>query len=164
MNSKPHIFLDIDGVLALNNEMYYENEKHWYPKFNRYRLNKGAVKVLNEICDEVDPVIVLSSDWKDHYGIADMNEYFEWCGITHKISDYTSTLWGIQYTSYQDLEECRATEILLYVRERELTTWVAIDDLDMKPWIPDNFVHTPRSNEGIKQTNAKNKILSILLN
>ena len=164
MNSKPHIFLDIDGVLALDNEMYWESEKHWYPKFNKYRFNPKAVNVFNEICEKTDPIVILSSDWKDHFGIPDMNEFFEWNGITHKISDFTPTLWGVRFTSFQQLEECRANEILLHVHEREIEKWVAIDDLDLKQWIPDNFVHTPRSNEGIKQSGVKDKILSIMLN
>jgi hypothetical protein len=162
VNSKPHIFLDIDSVLALNNEMYVENDKHWYPKFNKYRLNKGAVKILNEICVKVDPIIILSSDWKHDYSIADMNEYFEWCGILYEISDYTSSLWKVRFVSFQQLEECRASEILLYVHEREIENYVAIDDLDLSPWIPNNFVHTPNSNMGIKQSNAKEKVIKIL--
>jgi hypothetical protein len=163
VNSKPHIFLDIDSVLALNNEMYVENDKHWYPKFNRYRLNGGAVKILNEICVKVDPIIILSSDWKHHYSIADMNEYFEWCGIIYKITDYTASSWGVMFTSFQQLEECRAYEIKQYVREREILNYVAIDDLDLSPWIPNNFVHTPNSNMGIKQSNAREKIIKILI-
>ncbi|GAI85936.1 unnamed protein product [marine sediment metagenome] len=142
--------------------MYVENMRQWYPKFNRYRLNGGAVKILNEICAKVDPILILSSDWKNDYSIADMNEFFEWCGITHKIGDYTSSLWKVRFTSFQQLEECRAAEILLYVHEREVENYVAIDDLDLSPWIPNNFVHTPNSNMGIKTSNVREKIIKIL--
>ena len=162
MNSKPHIFLDIDGVLAMNFEQNWLNQSKYYQKLNVYYLNKKAVKVFNGICAVVDPVIILSSDWKDHFSLADMNEFFEWNEITHKITDYTSTLWGVRFRSLQELEECRAAEINLYVHEKEITNWVAIDDLDLSPWIPNNFVHTPRSNEGIKQSGVKDKILKIL--
>ena len=165
MNSKPHIFLDIDGVLSLDFDEYtYSNKKKWNPKVMRCNFNRKAVKVFNDVCEAVNPVIVLSSDWKDHHSIEVLNEFFEWNGITHKISDFTPTLWGVRFTSFQQLEECRANEILLHVHEREIEKWVAIDDLDLKQWIPDNFVHTPRSNEGIKQSGVKDKILSIMLN
>lgn len=164
MNSKPHIFLDIDGVLAMNFEIYYSNPKKWNKKMNQYSFNKKAVKVLNAICEATDPIIILSSDWIDHYTIEQLNEFFEWNGLTHKITDTTPTLWGVRFTNLQQLEECRSAEILLYVHEREIKNYVAIDDLDLKPWIPNNFVHTPRSNEGIKQSGVKDKILSILLN
>jgi len=66
------------------------------------------------------------------------------------------------FTSFQQLEECRAYEILQYVRERELTNWVAVDDLNLSKWIPNNFVYTPKSNEGIKQSGVKEKIIKIL--
>ena len=165
MNSKPHIFLDIDGVLSLDfDEHTYSNQEKWFPKMiARCPLNKKAVKFFNKICAVVDPIIILSSDWKDHYDVGLMNEFFEWNGITHKITDYTSSLWGVRFMSFQELEECRAAEINLYVQERELTNWVAIDDLDLSPWIPDNFVRTPKGNEGIKQSGIKDKILKRLL-
>ena len=165
MNSKPHIFLDIDGVLSLDfDEHTYSNTKKWFEKMvARCPLNKKAVKKLNDILAIVDPVIILSSDWKDHYDIDLMNEFFEWNGITHPITDYTSTLWGKRFFRIQELEECRSAEINLYVHERELTKWVAVDDLNLSPWIPDNFVHTPRGNEGIKQSGVKQKILKILI-
>ena len=163
---RPHIFLDIDGVLSLDfDEHEYSNQKKWFEKMTaRCPFNKKAVMKFNEICAAVDPIIILSSDWKDHYGLELMNEFFEWNGLTHKITDYTSTLWGISFFNLQQLEECRAGEINLYVRERELTNWVAIDDLNLSPWICNNFVHTPRGNEGIKQSGVKDKILSILIN
>jgi len=153
VNSKPHIFLDIDGVLSLDfDEVTYSNQKKWFEKMiARCPLNKKAVKAFNTICETTDPVIILS-------------EFFEWNGITHKITAYTPSAWGVMFTSFQQLEECRAYEINLYVHERELINWVAIDDLDLSPWIPNNFVHTPKSNEGIKQSGVKDKILNILLN
>jgi hypothetical protein len=60
----------------------------------------------------------------------------------------------------------------------EITHWVAVDDLDMsvqflgdrfspkdgsdsKPGLT-NFVHTPRSSEGIKQCGIKEKIIKFL--
>ena len=165
MKNKPTIMLDIDGVLSLDFDEYtYSNQKKWNPKVMRCNFNKKAVKVFNEICEAVDPIIILSSDWKDHYSLEVMNEFFEWNGITHKISDTTPTLWGVRFKSLDELEECRSAEILLYVHEHEVKNYVAIDDLNLNPWIPNNFVCTPKSNEGIKQSGVKDKILSILLN
>lgn len=133
-------------------------------KMNTYGFNKKAVKVFNEICGEVDPVIILSSDWKLQHSLEALNEFFEWNGLSHKITDITSNLWKIRFMTVQELDECRAAEILLYVHEREIKNYVAIDDLNLKPWMPNNFVHTSRSNEGIKQSGVKDKILSILIN
>ena len=51
MNSKPYIFLDIDGVLSLDFDEYtYSNKKKWFPKMiARCPFNKKAVKKFNEI-------------------------------------------------------------------------------------------------------------------
>jgi hypothetical protein len=104
----------------------------------------------------------LSSDWKDHYTINQLNEIFEWNKVNAKISGVTDSSWGIQFRSMQQLEECRSFEINKYVNEHEITNWVAIDDLNLKFWIPDRFVHCTRENEGIKQSGVKDKILKIL--
>jgi len=160
--TNPYIFLDIDGVLALDFEMNWLSQKKYYEKMNCYYLNKKAVKVFNEICTMCNPIIILSSDWKDHYTIEQMNEFFEWNDIITPITDYTPTLWGKRFFKLQDLEECRSTEILTYIREREIENYIAIDDLDLSPWIPDNFVRTPRSTEGIKQFGIKDKIINKL--
>ena len=75
----------------------------------------------------------------------------------------------------------RSIEILDWLEKHpEVTNWVAVDDLNMsidylskhfthkdpdnneKPGLT-NFVHTPRSNEGIKQSGVKEKILKFLL-
>ena len=53
-------------------------------------------------------------------------------------------------------------EINVYANRYELTNWVAVDDLNLKLWIPERFVHCTRANEGIKQSNVKEKILNIL--
>ena len=60
-------------------------------------------------------------------------------------------------------------EIEKYLADADgITHWVAVDDLNMSPEYNQgyglkNFVLTPRSNEGIKQTGIKNKILKYLL-
>jgi hypothetical protein len=51
----------------------------------------------------------------------------------------------------------------------EITSWVAVDDIDMSPEKNrgkglSNFVLTPRSNEGIKQSGIKEKILNFFNN
>jgi hypothetical protein len=86
--------------------------------------------------------------------------------------------WGyLRFRAVIELE--RSMEIRHWLENHpEVTHWVAIDDLDMsvnfledrftvkdgsdtKPGLT-NFVHTPRSNEGIKQSGVKEKIISFL--
>jgi hypothetical protein len=157
----PHIFLDIDGVLATTHQ-YRTNRKKWHPTYDCYRFDEKCVEVFNTIIEKVNPVIILSSDWKDHYTIAQMNEIFAWNGVNGIISDVTPSSWGVMFTSLQQLEECRSYEINVYANRNHLTNWVAVDDLNLKLWIPERFVHTPRANEGIKQSGIKDKILNII--
>jgi len=164
MNSKAHIFLDIDGVLATSHQ-YYTNRKKWHDMYDCYRFDEKCVKVLNTIIEKTDPVIILSSDWKLRYNIEIMNEIFKWNSVNTVVTDITSNLWGVKFKAVSQLHDCRADEILKYVHEHQIEKWIAIDDLDLSPWIDEqHFVRTPRANEGIKQSGIKDKILSILLN
>ena len=159
---KPFFFLDIDGVMATSHQ-FYTNRKKWHDVYDCYRFDEKCVKVLNDIIQKTDPIIILSSDWKDHYSIEQMNAIFEWNGVNSVISDFTGSSWGVIFKSAQQLEECRAYEILEYVKKHDIDgNWVAVDDLDLTQWIPDNFVLTPRVNEGIKQSNIKEKILKVI--
>lgn len=164
MNSNKYIFLDIDGVLATTMQ-YYTNRKKWNPEYNRYKFDEKCVKVFNSILEKLnDVIIILSSDWKLTYTIEQMNRIFEINGVNAKVTDITPSLWGVRFTSLSQLEECRAGEILKYVEEHQITNWLAIDDLNLSKWIPENFVQTPRANEGIKQSSVKDKIINILNN
>lgn len=157
-----HIFLDIDGVLATSNQ-YNTNRKKWHETYNCYRFDEKCVKVFNSILDNInDYVIILSSDWGKQYSLEAMNEIFKWNAVNAVVTDITSNLWGVKFKSVAQLEDCRADEILKYVHEHQIENWLAIDDLDLSPWIDENhFVRTPRANEGIKQSGIRDKILNI---
>jgi hypothetical protein len=164
MKQYNYIFLDIDGVLATTMQ-YYTNRKKWNSEYNRYRFDEKCVNVFNQIIEKISDLrIVLSSDWKEDYTLDILNRIFEINGVKTKIFDKTPNLWGIKYFSLQELEECRSMEILQYINEHiDICQYVAIDDLDLSTWIPDNFIITPRSNEGIKQSGIKHKILTKFL-
>jgi len=162
METKFYIFLDIDGVLATSHQ-FSTNRKKWHPTYDCYRFDEKCVKVFNSIIEEVNSIIILSSDWKHHYSIEQMNEIFEWNSVNAVVTDITPKLWGVKFTSPSQLHDCRADEILKYVHEHEVQNWIAIDDLDLSPWIsPEHFVRTPKVSEGIKQSGIKDKILNII--
>jgi hypothetical protein len=163
MKSKHYIFLDIDGVLATTNQ-YYSNPKKWHEEYACYRFDKKCVDVFNEIIKKINPIIILSSDWQNHYTIEQLNEIFEWNEVNCKISDVTGTAWGDKFTKLSELEECRAYDIIQYAKKHGIKKYLAIDDLNLSRWLGDYFVHTPRANEGIKQSGIKEKILNNLLN
>jgi hypothetical protein len=131
--------------------------------------------------EETGAEIVVSSDWKRWANLEEMGEYYEAKGIIKKPIALTPNLgqctwynnWA--WSSDWDLEMTRVIEIKQYLHDHpEITHWVSIDDLDMgktgvkwgsefeHDWALDNFVLTPKSMEGIKQSGIKDKILKFL--
>ena len=143
-------------------------------------FDEKAVRILNQILEETGAEFVVSSDWKRWANVEEMGEYYESQGIIRKPIALTQDLgdctWENEereswfWTTRWDLEMTRVVEIRQYLYDHpEITHWVAIDDLDMgkngepwKNWGLNNFVLTPRSNEGIKQSGIKEKILKYL--
>ena len=141
-------------------------------------FDKKSIQILNSILEETGAEIVVSSDWKRWANVEEMGEYYESQGIIKKpialtpnlgeCTWYTNDVWV--WNPKWDLEMSRVIEIKQYLQDHpEITHWVAVDDLNMgktgeswKDWGLDNFVLTPRSNEGIKQSGVKDKILKFL--
>jgi len=186
------LFLDNDGVICLSNN-WGGRSKKWAkyrsknPETSRYiddapvevrfdDFDKKAIKVLNEILEETDAEIVVSSDWRCHANLEELGEYFLSQGILKKPVGVTKMLGqcdqpeNYPWSRKWDLEQSRSLEILQYLHDHpEITQWVAIDDLNMgkngeswKNWGLDNFVLTPSSSEGIKQSGIKDKITKFL--
>ena len=149
------------------------------PVFVRFDdFDTKAIKILNEILKETGAEIVVSSDWKLHATLEELGEYYESQGIIKKpialtpniqnCKDYDSNfIWSPRWES----EQIRTIEIKQYLHDHpEVTHWVSVDDLKMgkigepwkDEWAIDNFVLTPKQNEGIKQLGVKEKILKFL--
>jgi hypothetical protein len=146
-------------------------------------FDKNAIKVLNEIIEETGAEIVVSSDWKLHATLEELGDYYESQGIIKRpiaVTNIFKDLFSKEWNAFRfraDLEVERSMEIGHWLENHpEVTHWVAIDDLDMSveflskyflgtedknPGLS-NFVHTPRSREGIKQSGIKEKILKFL--
>jgi hypothetical protein len=147
-------------------------------------FDKKAVKILNEILEQTGAEIVVSSDWRLHATLEEIGEYYTSQGILKKPVGFTKLLgqfddpenfvWSRQWR----LEQSRSLEILQYLKDHpEVTEWVAVDDLNMgipqvheswgemeMDWGLTNFVLTPKSSEGIKQSGIKEKIVNYLNN
>jgi hypothetical protein len=193
------IFLDHDGVICLSTEWggRHKKQREFGRKMSQGILempvemrfdnfNRKAVKILNEILEETDAQIVVSSDWKRWANVEEMGEYYVSKGIKKKPIAFTPNLsdctWyveaypaGFIWSRAWELEQTRCIEIKQYLADHpEITHWVSIDDLRMgksgldysvpyeHEWGLDNFVETPRSTEGIKQSGIKEKILKFL--
>jgi hypothetical protein len=144
-----------------------------------------AVKVLNEILEETGAEIVVSSDWRLHANLDELGEYYESQGIIKKpiaVTDIFKDVFPKEWNAFRfraELELERSMEIGYWLQNHpEVTNWVAIDDLNMSPEFLSkyfsnsedeaknpglsNFVLTPRSREGIKQSGVKEKVLKFL--
>lgn len=142
-----------------------------------------AIAVLNEILDETGAEIVVSSDWRLHATVSEMGDYYTAQGIKSRPIGYTglvreaSAIDQIDFSRYSEMAEVtRHLEILQYLQDHpEITHWVAVDDLHMgirveasrygafdRDWGLANFVWTPQSREGIKQSGVKLKIVNYL--
>lgn len=148
-------------------------------------LDKKAVRILNEILEESGAEYVVSSDWRFHATLEELGDYYLSQGVskrplsnTEMFKDIFPSEWAaLRFRA--DLELERSMEIQHWLKNHpEVTHWVAVDDLDMsieflsshflsrdgsdaKPGLI-NFVLTPKSTEGIKQSGLKEKILNFL--
>lgn len=150
-------------------------------------FDKKAIKILNEIIKETGSEIVVSSDWRLHATLEELGDYYEAQGIIKRPIGVTEifhyTNWYAEdflpnefsWNRDHDLEQQRYFEILRWLSNNpKVTHWVAIDDLNMgktftdwqgeaqRSWGLENFVHTPKGWEGIKQCGKREKILSFL--
>ena len=184
------IFLDNDGVICLYNNWGGRTKK--WSKYRSQNpeaspnlkdapveirfddFDKKAIKILNEIIEETGAEIIVSSDWKLHATLEELGDYYEAQGIIKRPIDITPNLHEFDpetndlFMWKRWLERKRILEIGRYLElHPEITEWVAIDDLNMSHeanggYGLENFVLTPRSNEGIKQSGTKEKIIAFL--
>ena len=184
------LFLDFDGVMCLSTEWGGRSKKKskylkdfpgtedsmpaWIKMDN---FNDRAVKILNSILEQTDAEIVVSSDWKLYCTLDELKEMFTKYGVVKVPIDTTPNIplkYDKQYYTEEELSEYRVMEIKMWLKEHsEVTQWVAVDDLPLgEKFGPvsgnsngglTNFVLTPKSSEGIKQSDIKEKILKFLL-
>jgi 8-oxo-dGTP pyrophosphatase MutT (NUDIX family) len=148
-------------------------------------FDKKGITILNEVLEETGAEIVVSSDWRFYASLEELGDYYQSQGIskrpvaiTEKFSEVFPKEWSaLRFRAELELE--RYMEIDRWLENHpEVTHWVAVDDLDMsvdflgprfsdkngsdkKPGLT-NFVLTPKSTEGIKQSGIKEKILHFL--
>jgi hypothetical protein len=166
------LFLDHDGVVCLSNNWgsRLKKQKKWggrkmsmtlreVPVEYRFdNFDKKAVKVLNEVLVETGAEVVVSSDWKLHGSLEDLGQFYDLMGVVKKPIDLTPIV-----NQSGTLELLRSLEIQKWLENnKNVTSWVSVDDLDMTLFLGDNFVLTPKENEGIKQTGIKDKLIKIL--
>jgi hypothetical protein len=139
---KTILFLDHQGV------MY--TRPHPHPG-TLDSFDVDAVAVLNSILD-MDPTIeiVVSSDWKYWVPLEEMRAFYVEQGIRKAPIDYTpkTEAYGQPYALY------RAKEIQAWLSANPVDGWMAVDDLDMRPYLT-NFVWISSPLVGICQEGVR---------
>jgi hypothetical protein len=179
------IFLDNDGVICLANNWGSRFKKQTksiartvadreLPIEERFdNFDQKAIKVLNSIIEETDAEIVISSDWRTWATLEELGQFYLSQGIIKKPIALTPLMKDFDDSAFQLfwykrwLEKIRIVEIKEWLKNNQVDKWVAIDDLNMSPQANggyglENFVLTPRSTEGIKQSGKKEEILGYL--
>lgn len=152
------IFLDIDGVISTIREWNMTNlAKTYITKYNIYPFNPKCIITLNEILDEINPSIVMSSDWRNFFNLTELADIFQINGVISSPITTTENLSNIY--SNKDLGYIRAKEIQKFLDENKVDKFVVID---MNEYFANNFIHCTSEFEGIKKSGLKDKIIKIL--
>jgi len=107
------IFLDFDGVFILDD----------IP-------TRSCIKELNRIIRETKSKIVVTSDWRNHETIDELNKLFKEWGVVAEIVDITDNLWPVGgHIAY--IERYRVDEINKYISDNNIKNYVIIDDLEL---------------------------------
>ena len=146
MNLNKVIFLDIDGVLALNGFNLPKTKWLWN---KAYPFDKPCVEILNEILRKTNAEIVLSSQWRTYYTDDELDKIFDWKGIVKKPIAKTESIDGFT----------RCMQIESFMEENEVAKFVIIDDMKMDCY-QNRFIHTT-ARKGLNEEHIL-KIVSIL--
>lgn len=170
---KSVIYLDIDGVLATHKQYLIKKTSTSYlSEYNCYPYDGRCVKIFNDILEETDAEIILSSDWSLYYTLEQMDEIFKINGIIKSPYQIAHPK-AFRLSANAALNRGFSIDEHLFFHQHEFSNYVIIDDLDITcyndSWSQertvnyDNFVHCSRGDfEGIKQTEIKDKILKVL--
>jgi hypothetical protein len=134
------LFLDHQGVMRTE-KFIWKQEKPVPLDFDPV-----AIDILNNIIKETDCEIVISSDWKLWVDLDQMKKFYIDQGVVKNPIDYTP-----KYERYDPsiLAQQRSKEIKGCLKENPVDKWVAIDDLDMRPYL-ENFIFVKDTSLGIK--------------
>lgn len=158
------IFLDIDGVLqpygaqdrfkqdmdALQVRLTKELKTD-YTKIDKYDIAatyydwfKPAVERLKSILQVTGAKLVISSNWREWGGLPKMKAIFAIHGLANDVVDITPIIpYSDPVPEKDKTYPLRAREIRQYLAAHpEVTSYVAIDDMDIARGLEGHFVYT----------------------
>lgn len=171
VNLEKVLFLDIDGVICTDIEFnmstqIFRLQFEWAEQLKvPYPFNQECVKVLNEILTKTDVSIVLSSDWRNHWDIEELDIIFKNNNVI-KSPEFCTEKFKRKLSS--SLTDDRFHQIMKWVNYNKPKNWVVLDDLDMRMYFEkqknlDRFFLT-NDELGICEPGMKDKIIDFLNN
>lgn len=122
---KKILFLDIDSVMTVWDWKIAEPQRN---KFDMLPFTKECVVALNEILEKTNCEIVLSSDHRWNHTLETLVEIFHFNGCIKGPIDITPL--SRRFNSC-DLDNLRADEIMMWLKDNPVDKWSAVDDLDL---------------------------------
>lgn len=116
------IFLDIDGVL--NDEKWERicrEESLTSDKVDETRIDPAKIGLINQLVVRTNAKIVISSSWRQTFGLLVCSQMLKRRGLIADIVDVTPTL----------INKCRGDEIQVWLQNNEalnVTNFVILDD------------------------------------
>jgi len=146
------LFLDHQGVMFLKLGIWPNT------RIKPLDFDVEAVSVLNNIIEETDCEIVVSSDWNMWVTLEEMGNFYIKQGILKKPIGYAFGL-----DDYKNrIEIRRSLGILDWLKNNpNVTNWVCVDDLDLRDYIT-NFVWVEDTKNGIKLEKIEKEIKKYL--
>jgi len=140
-----YLFLDVDGVLTTNKELFSSTQEYWlnteWAKELKvlYPFNIKCVDNFNKILSVRNDIkIILSSDWRKHWNLEQLDIIFKNNNVILSPEDtvkFKSGYWG------EMLEKDRMSLIESYLRDNNLVekNWIIIDDLNIGGYLPKEY-------------------------
>lgn len=144
------IFLDIDGVLSLAGDSF-KRAAVTTDITVPYLWNNEACSRFNELLQDTEANIVLSSDWRKHYRLQDMKVILDYNGVMgDRLIGYTPINPKYRYSgTTQAAGIYRSAEINDWLKLHGVKRWIAIDDMPLSAIDKDRFIHCKDTHKGI---------------
>jgi hypothetical protein len=157
------LFLDIDDVLTSSwSFKQSRSKKNWYND-KTYPFDPKCVTILNEILKLTEITIILSSSWRDHFTLQEIQDIFIWNKVDQVPIDYTPRILSeTNEAIFNSSADMRDAEITKYINDNNVTDYIVLDDLPLKI-NPNRFIKC-RMDEGLKQQGMLKKVTKLLKN
>lgn len=98
-----------------------------------------CIIALNRFIRLHDVEIVLSSDWRLHWSLDEIDTIFKINGVVKSLIGYTGKT--MKEKMSEDLESLRTREIQDWLKDNPVDTWCAVDDMNLSG-LGERFVQT----------------------